>query len=622
MLQGFQETAMPPRKSIGRPTSATPARSTRASTAATGESPPSKRHPQKAPSLASTRSRRTRLNDGSPPGGRHLPDVQTQQSYAYGANKGPVLPETLATDDKYSIAAMAGHIEDAVDEEEGSMEVAKEDRQDEEDEDEAPVDDSQLSDIPEDDSSSEAAERSSLPSNMPSDLPDQSYNYERGIRRIRPTLVRTHAPQPFSPVKQIRQSTGEAASRVATSISKVAGELSDFIHTVAFACRSGIADSTQAVLHTSHSVPVSAIGSVLVLMLGVILAVGLLGTTTCFLYSRIGCSLIPTDGFGQTVHVGFQTICGDCQATVAPVDLSNISSGDISRISSTLENINKKIQDLERRLSYRIDSKYASLESDLANLKQQQTALSNHLADHVDSQSGPSGDNVASPLIPKINFFAPSNGAVVDPLRSSPTKAKMDNLFKRVARRAVGIAKHDVNLPTTALKAWHDIGDCWCASNAAPGSDFVRLAIDTKEMVYPTELVIEHFPASGNLERNSTPRKVELWADFAHFSKEEWQQLQLNDMQEGNVLGSTFARIGSMRYDAAGRANHVQSGILNVNQYGMLHYAKSFVLRVTGNYGGSNVCLYRVRLHGQHIAAPEVGAADEWYEQQGYAVDD
>jgi hypothetical protein len=558
-----------------------------------------------------------------------LSDVKVAASYAYGASDRPVLPQMLNTENKYSIAAMADHVGEGLDEDDEEDE--EDDVEDEEEVDEPQLqsdqievedrDESQLSDIPEEDS--DQPEPSSPPSAFPSDLPDQSYNLERGLRRIRPIVVRPnerHPPAESMPAQRFRQPASQPQSRPFSEIirqgfSRVKAQTADMSRDVS----SRLTKTFHLIHESTRKMPLSSIGRAITLLLGAILALGVLSVTLCFFYTRIGCDTIPATGLGRSVHSGFQTLCGECQGSTAPIDFSSMSSGDISKISLTFDGINKKVHELERRLSYRIDTKYGSLDSELANLKQQQMALTSHLADHVDSQSGSLGGNVASPLIPKINFFAPSNGAVVNPLRSSPTKDKLDALLVRVVKQMAGTTRHQANPPSTALVAWHDVGDCWCAANAAAG-DFVRLAINTKEMLYPSELVIEHLPASSNLARGSTPRLLELWADFAHFNDEEWRDMKLDKMQDGNVLGPTYARLGKMAYDARGSATHVQSVILDVNQNGLLQYARSFVLRVTSNYGGDNVCLYRVRLHGLPVAAPQTGMVDDWYEQQGYGT--
>ncbi|RMZ76502.1 hypothetical protein DV738_g4928, partial [Chaetothyriales sp. CBS 135597] len=138
---------------------------------------------------------------------------------------------------------------------------------------------------------------------------------------------------------------------------------------------------------------------------------------------------------------------------------------------------------------------------------------------------GPCSDGVASPLLPKVNFFAPSNGAIVDPRRSSPTKAKAMSLIKRATLRALGITQTVAKGPLTALEPWQDVGDCWCAASRDQG-DYIRLHVTTQHYIYPTELVLEHFPLSGSLNPGTTPKHLELWASVAALSDDERTRLK------------------------------------------------------------------------------------------------
>jgi hypothetical protein len=562
-----------------------------------------------------------------------LPDLQNQQSYAYGANKGPKMPNALGTAGKQSLQDMAGHIEEEFEEEEDDEE---DDREVESESDEASV----LSEVPEDsqrevpqgpdrrndhneeqdvDQSSDISQ----PSQFPSGLMDHSYNYERGIRRIRTINIRARASQPFTPIKNISRGTRDGVSRFAASVAKASEQIRSSLARNASHAWSATSDSLASLLQYLRRLPVTSIFAVMAILFGIVLGLGMFGATICFFYQRIGCAVLPTTGLGDSLHSGFRTICGECVTAPTAVDFSSLSTGDIAQVSSTLTSINRKIQDLERRLNYRIDSNQVTLESDLQTLKQQQLALSNHLADHVDQADGTSG-NVASPLIPKINFFAPWNGVLVDPEHSTPTKEIQPSVLSRFWKKFGGWERHYANGPVIAFTSWQDYGDCWCAANQLHssqfGQDFVRLVVSTNEMIYPTELVIEHFPSAGNLDREATPRKIELWADFAHLDDDQWQQMKLDDMQKGNVLGPNWAKIGKMTYDVS-RSSHIQTGMLDVNQYGLLHAAQKFALRVTANYGGRNVCLYRVRLHGQPVAAPEAGNTQEWLERMGYRAE-
>jgi hypothetical protein len=554
--------------------------------------------------------------------------VQTQQSYAYGAKKAAVLPDMLMTRHKLSIDAMAGHIEEGIEEEPDEEDdesdiISHHDSGESSDvEDEKSGEEDKENDSDEGVDEDEIGSQNTHPSAFPSYLPDQSYNWERGIRRTNIVQIRPRNPDGPSKFQQFSQSVTTKAGRVAETASNLVKGAMSTLHAVHYWSYLQLTRFIDWISTFLSKTPMASSLKALAYLAAAGLATAMLWSTVCFFYSRVGCGMIPTTGFGHSIHSGFQTICGDCYTSTTSFDLTKGSGDDLSKISAALANINKKIYEVERRLTYRIDTNQATLESDLASLKQQQQALSNHLADHVDQQAGPANGNVASPLMPKINFFAPSNGAVVDVLRSSPTKEKQRSVLMRTLRSLVGFNTHYANPPITALKPWQDVGENWCAASVRAGQDFVRLSVDTKEMIYATELVVEHFPSSGLLDRSTTPRAIELWADFSHLTADDWQQLQLGDMQEGNVLGPTFARLGAMKYDASVRANHIQSAALDVNQYGLLHSARTYVVRVTQNYGADNVCMYRIRLHGQPVAAPEAGSVEAWYEHVGYQTGD
>lgn len=231
----------------------------------------------------------------------------------------------------------------------------------------------------------------------------------------------------------------------------------------------------------------------------------------------------------------------------------------------------------------------------------------------------------------------------------------------------VGFRKRISHPPINALEPWQEEGDRWCA--AAPqqpirydqqeeAADSIRLGVQTGQQIYPTELVIEHFPSSGSLEPEVTPKDIELWADFSKLGYDEWNKLHVADLIEQspkdaglllwlaarsplstkNLVQQTWARIGmatyhttlspasgdemihefeaqevsadqaylgqrsrSSRNTRGGRKEekgHVQRFNLQVNQNGLMHYSDRFLVRVKNNYGGAYTCLYRMRLHG------------------------
>lgn len=641
---------MAPRRSVGRNATATPARTTRA----TG-----------AVAVDSSATRRTTRSTSQQPGVRddvvnnpQLPELQTQQSYAYGATKTPNLPEQLGSKDPGSLRQIADHIDDGVEDADEQLQSQATQRRDKIDS-SPPVDparrvssqqpmqaptetsrrasrplvaqpsskdkqarieawadsleDSELDDIPEEEDNlseepDDATHKDTEPSSFPSINLDHSYNYERGLRKPRPAFV--EQIQGPSLMHRSRASMTAAILGAQGSIGSAWTSLS------VWTGRMGNATATAV-----KEIPDSSLVAGTVTLLVATLLILITGFLFCSLYTRLLCDPTST----SVVATNLQRFCGSCTVAAPMFDLSPQDSQDLGKITTALSALNQQIQSIERRLSLKIESKQAALKSEMDGLKQQHDTLSTHLHNMQYSQPAQLESSIASPLIPKINFFAPSNGALVHPLRSSPTRARQRSLPARFLLRMTGLTKYQANPPVTALEPWQDIGDCWCGPDVPSDSaqDVLRLAVTTREMLYPTELVIEHFPAEGSLRPDTAPKTLQLWADFGHLSFDEWQKLRLSDMQEENMLGNRHAKLGDMEYVSDPGSNHVQRFRLNVNQHGLLYHARDFIIRVKENYGAEFGCLYRVRLHGLPLSAKEATQqSDGWADGSSYDTDD
>ena len=637
---------MAPRRSTARASSATPVRGAtpaKPSTRAGSVVEPEDAIPRRVTRGASQQPSLADGNVNNP----KLPEVQLQQSYAYGSSKTPVLPTQLIARSRMNLREMADTIDAGVNQaeqhlqnhiEETHAHLQKDTRADrarrrasrepsqegsvsgddapqsrsqrvaawatsvdspqlngipEKDQDEAEVED-QAEEEDQDDSvarstpDADAQDKETDPSSFPSGVFDHSYNYERGLRKPNVTFRERQEPilrKAWIATKARARETREASSEFVSSMSKWSSRL------------------LQSIGRAINDLPNSPLISILTTLLFALLFIGGASFLFCYTYSNFVCDPLSTSPVSQSL----QKYCGSCTRSPStfPSNFTLGSGDDLSKLTVAINNINSQLRVLETRMNDKVESQYAVMDQNIDVLKCQHSELSNHVASlKLGGQSNSLSGNVASPVIPKVNYFAPNNGAVVEPRFTSPTMQKPLAFAQRVVLRVLLSTRYVTKPPLTALSPWQDVGDCWCASSGPSyiqyQGDTMRLGVKVTEMIYPTELVMENYPSAGSLLPGSTPRHVELWADFEHLDSREWESLNIRQMQgeRGSPVGPTYALLGRMEYDASRDASHVQAFPLDVNQGSLAFAAQNFVVGITGNYGAEYTCLYRVRLHG------------------------
>ncbi|KIY01726.1 uncharacterized protein Z520_01864 [Fonsecaea multimorphosa CBS 102226] len=640
---------MAPRRSTARGLSATPVRadspakrSTRAGSAAATEDAIPRR-------VTRGTSQQPNVADGVVNNPR-LPEVQIQQSYAYGSSKTPVLPNQLVARSRMNLKEMAETIDAGVEQaqqhlrnhiEETHANLQKDSRAERarrrasrEHSREASVasddaeqqrtqrvaawasglDDDRLNGIPEEGQEAEEVEgeyadtgmdnesaarstpdddtnKETDPSSFPSGIFDHSYNYERGLRK--PNITIRERQDPW--FRKAWNSRKDTVQRIWQTSSDVLSSISDWSVRLLQVSGRAIRD-----------LPNSPLVPIMTSILFALLFVGGASFLLCYTYTNFACDPLSTSTTGLTL----QKLCGTCTRSPSAASLNLTANGnDLSKLTAAINNINQQLRLLETRLTDKLDTQTAAMDKDIEALKRQHSELSSHMAGlRLGGGSGAFSGDVPSPVIPKINYFAPNNGAMVEPRLTSPTMQKPLTLAHRVLLRMLLATRYVSKPPITALAPWQDVGDCWCASAVQSGGlghedDVMRLGVRVTEMIYPTEVVLENYPSAGSLSPGSTPKTLELWADFEHLDSLEWDKLNIRSMQGvmGSPFGPSYALIGRMEYDASSEASHVQAFPLDVNQASgssLAYAAQNFVLRVTENYGAEFACLYRVRLHG------------------------
>jgi hypothetical protein len=408
------------------------------------------------------------------------------------------------------------------------------------------------------------------PSSFPSGIFDSSYNYERGLRR--PRIFENSA-----------NAVGSFFSDLSGVVSQVGGDVARISRRVAYVMSEAAHSAGKTTLQALPYISLTILG-----LVAAVLAMMSLSFLFCALYRRTLCDPSSASALQTTL----QSYCGSCITSpyTLPENMTPEQQADISFISKSIADLRRQLLDIEKRIDSKLDAKYSLFTTSIDELKERQRdieSLIHKLESHSPSPS-------LSPSGRKINYFAPAAGAIINPLKSSPTLQRPPNFLWRSYQLLTGRVNYISNPPVTALEHWEDLGDCWCSA----GSQDVRLAVKMGYQIYPQEIVIEHYPSEGSPEPGTAPRDIEIWASFAHLSPEEYAEKGIWNLLGADPMFSGMGKIGTVRYDARAGVQNVQTFKLDINQGGLVHATHEVVVRVRGNYGASKTCLYRVRVHG------------------------
>lgn len=597
---------MPTRRSSARQPSATPIKKT---TRGAGALPDN--------ASATRRSLRSTSQSGDQVNGVHgnLPEVQTQQSYAYGSSKAPLLPDQLRAREEMSLGQIAstidqqrseadnrfkqhaaeaetnlagqqeGHTRRAVRRasatptkidslESSHSELHKTQRTAEwasslESEHLLDLTDEESDLIDDDDTHHETD-----PSSFPSGIDDQSYNYERGLRR--PRLLENGA----NSVSTLFSDLGAVASQIArdTAISsrRIAAKLLRVSRT-----------SWKA---TGRLLPYVCMATMATL--ATLCAVTCMSYLFCATYRYSLCDPSSATAFQTTL----QNYCGECNISysISPADLPSEQQADGSNILKLLPYFRRHLDDFKKGLVSTLDAKFSLFNESVEKLEERQLEAQKVVSELQRRVAISSG---TPPIENRINYFAPGSGAVINPMKSSPTLQKPPNMLWRSWQFLTRRVNYVSNPPTVALEPWKDLGDCWCAA----GGQDIRLDVKMAHLVYPTDITLEHIATSATPYPGTAPREVEIWANFAHLSAEEFAEKDIWKLVGSNPIAAGMGKIATVVFDATDGAEAAQTFRLDVNQDAMMHSTQEVTVRVLSNQGADKTCLYRVRLYGKPV---------------------
>lgn len=207
----------------------------------------------------------------------------------------------------------------------------------------------------------------------------------------------------------------------------------------------------------------------------------------------------------------------------------------------------------------------------------------------------------------QYNHFAPNLGAMIMKQHTSPNFIP-DHYNSNIAVKAVLWTTRKplppLLPPAAALKKWDEAGECWCAVLKDYGA---QLHVETKNVIYPTEVVVEHINKEETYDLGSAPKDMELFVKIPLDQQDEiasGSEGLFRNTQPEKELGHEWIKVAKWTYDInAGSNTQVFSVQLNLKRYGV--GTKEFVVRARTVYGGiaNHACFYRVRLHGE-LEAP------------------
>lgn len=243
----------------------------------------------------------------------------------------------------------------------------------------------------------------------------------------------------------------------------------------------------------------------------------------------------------------------------------------------------------------------------------------------------------AGSQVRQVNYFAIGAGAIIEPYITSPTKTTHRPFAQRLRAWSLGLYYPEGFGPLAALGPWDDMGDCWCA----PPPDHLhagraQLGVLLPRKIFPTELVIEHIPASATFDIHSAPKEIELWGliedDTARdavgnaiFPLLPDDSTAVNPRDKAwkyvdpmRMLDYRYIRLGKWKYDIHS-ANNIQTFQVPVDLQHFDAVVNKVVVRSLNNWGYTTyTCFYRLKLHGE-LAFPEEVREEDKHESSQLA---
>ncbi|RPA86729.1 hypothetical protein BJ508DRAFT_301541 [Ascobolus immersus RN42] len=228
-------------------------------------------------------------------------------------------------------------------------------------------------------------------------------------------------------------------------------------------------------------------------------------------------------------------------------------------------------------------------------------------------------------LVETPDYAAWSLGSRIDPSVTSPTFFN-GGTIARYYHQIVGL-EHPPPIPANILIDGTDLGQNW----AFPGqTGQVGIILPTK--VFPTDIVISHARYETAVQKDSAPRKCELWVSVRSADARERLIKAAGEALKTSVtpesgMSQQSVKVAEFEYEFKEGANQHQVFSIPISLHGVLgdgNGIEKVIFKVVSNWGHPDwTSLYRVRVHGER----DMGSANgydkvdtKWSTQQARGV--
>ncbi|KAG4304062.1 hypothetical protein PORY_002585 [Pneumocystis oryctolagi] len=205
----------------------------------------------------------------------------------------------------------------------------------------------------------------------------------------------------------------------------------------------------------------------------------------------------------------------------------------------------------------------------------------------------------SSDILARPDFALYSSGARINPFLTSPTYLRrptrlIPNLLSKIFWDIGSTWGHP---PAMAIHYENNVGMCW----AFPGS-VGQISIRLSQVIFLTDVTIEHVDSNIAHDLSTAPRDVELWVEVndSHMREQMIQQSLLSIKNSENTVPPSkfYVLAATMTYNIFStypiQTFPIPDAIKQLNIP-----IENVVFRIISNWGNNKfTCLYRVRVHG------------------------